>query len=263
LLGAVSRDLKLSDVGDLRIVGIEFVPGTCYRRVILEQRTLQKGLTVFLSPDQRFVTYDLRSIVATPSAETLEKVDRANQLLMSDPFIARGPTDAPVTIVEFGDYQCPYCKQFHDILNQLPPNTKDKFRLIYKNFPLPQHSWARDAAAFVTCAAEQSPQLFWLMHDFFFDQQAALTANSIQVQTTQFSATLPGLNINELLACRKLPETESRIDRDKVLGYELQVSGTPTIFINGVRFNAQLSVGSFDRAISEASRGGDKGESQN
>src|SRR5690606_2330355 len=104
-----------------------------------------------------------------------------------------GGKDAKVTIVEFSDFQCPFCAKGADVLNQLKKKYGNKIKVVFKNFPLPFHNHAEDAAVAGMCANEQGSNFFWKMHDQMFANQDALdseglknTAKKIGLKMDQF-----------------------------------------------------------------------------
>jgi len=145
----------------------------------------------------------------------------------------KGPKNAPITIVEFSDFQCPSCAKsqvpLKSLLNQFP----DSIQLQFHHFPLQMHPMAFDAAKFSECALRQNK--FWEFHDWLFGNQETWS-KSPDVMTLFFkSAKGLGLNLDQLAVCLSDPQVVSAIERDKQMGTGLQVSSTPTFFINGER----------------------------
>jgi protein-disulfide isomerase len=91
---------------------------------------------------------------------------------------SKGNATAPVTIVEFSDFQCPYCKKLAETMNQLSPDERAKVRVVFHHLPLPMHAWARTAAEAAGCAQLQGPEVFWGMHDQLFANQDKLDQES-------------------------------------------------------------------------------------
>jgi thiol-disulfide isomerase/thioredoxin len=126
----------------------KIVPGTCFWQLTFEGKSSLRTwqLTMYLSPDQRFLTSDLFDVEVDP----LEEERRKNDVLMSDleqnKGASIGPANAPVAIVEFSDFQCPYCRRFAQMLEQIVAEQKSEVRVIFHHFPLASHSWARVAA---------------------------------------------------------------------------------------------------------------------
>jgi protein-disulfide isomerase len=145
-----------------------------------------------------------------------------------------GPANAPVTLVEFSDFECPVCKGLHDALRGLLPNYP-QVRVVFKDFPLEQiHPWARTAALAGRCAYQQSPAAFWKMYDFIYDGQALISAENAWGKMTDFAGQ-SGLNPDAFKACMASPEAGAAVDASRENGIQLEVGSTPTIFVNGRR----------------------------
>jgi len=137
-----------------------------------------------------------------------------------------GGKDAPVTIVEFSDFQCPYCRSAEPVLKQVRAKYGDKVKLIYMDFPLGMHVHAMDAAVAGRCAAEQNK--FWEFHDAMFSDQTKLDAAGLKA-----SAAKVGMDPAKFNACLDAKSGINGIKSDQAQGERLGVSGTPTFFVNG------------------------------
>ncbi|HZI51594.1 MAG TPA: thioredoxin domain-containing protein [Terriglobia bacterium] len=140
---------------------------------------------------------------------------------------SRGPAAAPVTIVEFADFECPFCGGFYPTLKLIEKNYADKVRLVYRQFPLTNmHPNAQKAAEASLCANEQSR--FWEYYDALFSDQSRLSVPALK-QTAQ---TL-GLNSAAFNTCLDSGKHAATIQKDRDEARKIGVSGTPTVFING------------------------------
>jgi protein-disulfide isomerase len=142
----------------------------------------------------------------------------------------RGNPDAPITVEEFGDYQCPPCGQLAQPLNQIEHDFRPKVRLIFSNYPLPLHQHARAAA----CAAEAAglQGKFWEMHDLIYRQQAVWSkAQDVQPLFTSYAGLL-GLDLERIKKDVQSEAVKARVDRDQKRGASIGVQNTPTIFLN-------------------------------
>lgn len=154
---------------------------------------------------------------------------------------ARGPKDAPVTIVEFGDLQCPVCKAAQPTLEALvaaEPNA----RFVFQNFPLEMHNWSAKGAAYADCVGQASNDAFWKFVAKTYETQSDITAATADEKLTAI-ATGVGMKGADIAACAAKPETKTRVDASIALGKSVDVTGTPTLFINGRRiasFDARL-----------------------
>jgi protein-disulfide isomerase len=150
----------------------------------------------------------------------------------------RGAKDAPVTIVEFGDLQCPACKAAQPSIEALyaaEPNV----RFVFQNFPLEMHNWAAKGAAYADCVGRASNDAFWKFLAKDYETQADITAENVDEKLNAIVDSV-GLKSAEIAACAAKPETKARVDASLALGRSVDVGGTPTLFINGRK------IGSFD-----------------
>jgi protein-disulfide isomerase len=141
----------------------------------------------------------------------------------------QGRDDAPLTLVEYGDYQCPYCGAAYPVVKRLQKTLGNKLRFVFRNFPLPQaHPYAVAAAE----AAETAALLgkFWPMHDMIYENQAELSPESLAAWAHQL-----GLTDDKLEKALKGPEIVKRLKEDRSSGIRSGVNGTPTFYINGKR----------------------------
>lgn len=145
----------------------------------------------------------------------------------ADGYPAKGPADAPVTIVEFADFQCPYCKQILGPLEEVMKNYGDRVRLVYRQFPIAAlHSEAEKAAEASLCAAEQGK--FWELHDAMFGDPRVL-----QVPNLKKMARSLGVEGAKFDSCLDSGKYQGEVARDLETGRSLGVDGTPALFING------------------------------
>lgn len=139
----------------------------------------------------------------------------------------RGPQDAPVTIVEFSDYQCPFCARSEPLIKDVMKEYPDKVRFVYKNLPLVSiHSNAMGAAQAAVAAGKQGK--YWEMHDLLFANQRALQPDKLKEYAQQL-----GLDLDKFEADMSSNEVRSDIREDMALSRKVGVRGTPTIFVNG------------------------------
>jgi len=178
---------------------------------------------LYVTPDgKNVVVGDMIPFGANPYAET-------NATLLKD-------TSAPVTIVEFSDLQCPYCKSAQPIIDKLleeKPNT----RLVFQHFPLPMHIWAMKAAAYGQCVADQNPAAFWKFVQGVYDAQESVNEGNVDEKLTAI-ATAAGADGARAAACSAQPNTLAQVQVSIDLGKSVGVGGTPTVFINGRKISA-------------------------
>jgi protein-disulfide isomerase len=159
---------------------------------------------------------------------------------------AEGPWDAPLTLVEYGDYQCPYCRAAYPVVKDLQKTLGKKLRFVFRNFPLTQaHPYALIAAEAAEAAALQVK--FWEMHDLLFEQQALLKPEIIPSWANRI-----GLNVEQFGNDIKKDVVEKRIQEDRRSGIRSGVNGTPTFFINGMRYDGPPDYNSLLAALESA-----------
>jgi len=149
---------------------------------------------------------------------------------------SHGAADAPVTVVEFSDLQCPHCKEAQPVLDRLMTEDKNA-RVVFQSFPLPMHDWAAKAAAYADCVGRSSNDAFWKFIQSVYGAQADITAANADEKLTGF-ADAAGVKGADIAACAVKPETTSRVEHSEALGKSLEVNSTPTIFINGRKLGA-------------------------
>lgn len=170
----------------------------------------------------------------------------------------RGNPDAPVTIVEFSDFQCPYCARAFNTMEQVLENNPDNVRLIYVQYPLPNHQWARPASMASLCAAQQDDEAFWVLHDNYFENQRSMTPGNV-VERSREWLTGTGVNLDQWSTCMQDTGAESHqraraeLDKGMQVAGELGVTGTPAFFINGSFLNGAQPAEVFQAYIDQAS----------
>jgi protein-disulfide isomerase len=164
----------------------------------------------------------------------------------ADGFPSKGPADAPVTIVEFSDFQCSFCARVVPTLNRVLETYGDKVRLVYRNFPLTgMHTHAQKAAEASLCAREQGK--FWEMHDLVFANQHQLSDADLYRFAEQI-----GLNLAKFKASYEAKRGEKLVDADRSHGEKIGIQGTPAVYVNGRLYNELLFGGSLTGWIDDA-----------
>jgi len=155
----------------------------------------------------------------------------------------QGPASAPVTLVEYGDYQCPYCGQAYPIVKRLQSEMGDKLRFVFRNFPLTQvHEHAEHAAEAAEAAAAQGK--FWEMHDALYENQKNLSDDHI-VQL----ASKVGIDAKQVTDALGAHTYRQKVREDFIGGVHSGVNGTPSFFINGVRHDESYDYETLRAAI--------------
>jgi protein-disulfide isomerase len=159
------------------------------------------------------------------------------------PNAARGPEGAPVTIVEFADYQCPYCGRGYENMKAVVQKYPDKVKWYFRDFPLSFHQQAMSYATAATCAGKQGK--FWEMHDSLLDNQKTMEAKG----GPEGLATELGLDVNAFKACLEDKEVAASIMADMTDAQAVGVTGTPAYFINGIMVSGAQPVENFSAII--------------
>lgn len=148
-----------------------------------------------------------------------------------------GPDNASVTVVEFGDFECPNCKEEAKTLrDNVPARYPTQVRVVFKDFPLEQiHPWAKQAAIAGRCIFHQNASVFWKYHDWIYEHQAEINYDNLKNQVMDFAKTAPDLDSIQLGRCIDTKATEAEVDASEAEGKALHVDATPTVFIDGRR----------------------------
>lgn len=155
----------------------------------------------------------------------------------------QGNPDAPVTIVEFADFQCPYCRNTESTLKEIMQKYKGKVRLGFRDFPLSEiHSHAEQAAEAARCAGDQGK--FWEYHNLLYTNQTKLDQPGLMEE-----ARTTGLDIQRFSACLASKRFQTQIESDVQSGTIAGVSGTPAFYINGIFLNGAQPLSEFEKII--------------
>jgi protein-disulfide isomerase len=176
-----------------------------------------------------------KAIIGQYIDTTTEAWGRTNMGSVSlDDRPSQGPANAPVTIVEFADFECPFCAHAFSVIETLVNTTyKGKVKVIFKAYPLNVHPWAMKAAEAAECARMQNPDAFWDFARYFYTNQGSIDAKNIQDNVDKLAKS-QRLDGPSLKACMDSPQTEARIKQDQTDGNSIRVSSTPTFFVNGI-----------------------------
>jgi protein-disulfide isomerase len=156
-----------------------------------------------------------------------------------------GPATALVTLVEYGDYQCPSCGDTFPLVQKLQKHFGDKLRFVFRNFPLPMHPYAEHAAEAAEFAAAH--EKFWPMHDLLYKHQANLSDEHLLKLAAQL-----GLPTHELTKVLTAGTYKSRVQEDLESGEKSGVTGTPMFYINGKLYEEDYDFNTIVEAITAA-----------
>jgi protein-disulfide isomerase len=204
--------------------------GQAIKSYLVQQRTL--------AARQRYMD-GLRAKMATrimldPPRQVIAKADRPT----------KGPEKAPIEMIEFSDFQCPYCETAFPTVNQVLTTYGDRIHFTYRHYPLAIHPRARPAAEASQCAAEQGK--FWPFHDKLFGDQSRLSDEDFKRDAAQL-----GMDTAQFNACVDSRKYKAEIDADIRAGDEAGVSGTPAFYINGRMLSGAQPFEAFKSLIDE------------
>jgi protein-disulfide isomerase len=204
------------------------VAGLLETDVVVKIGESNENAKFYVSKDGKYlVRGEIADLTRDPLADNRAKIDFKNA-----PSI--GNVNAPVTLVEYSDFECPVCRNLHDVMRDMLPKYP-QVRVVFKDFPLDSiHPWARTAALAGRCAYQQNPAAFWKMYDAIYDGQEIISASNAYSKMTDFAGQA-GLNAEAFKSCMAGPEAAAAIDASRANGVQLDVNSTPTIFVNGRR----------------------------
>jgi protein-disulfide isomerase len=204
------------------------VPGLAEVSVVLASPQGQQLSRFFVTADgAHALTGDIIPFGAQPFAPARKALEKG----ITGP--TRGPKDAPATVVEFGDLQCPACKAAQPAIEALMA-AEPNVRLVFQNFPLEMHNWAAKGAAYADCVGRASNEAFWKFVSKTYETQADITAENADEKLTAI-ADGAGVKGADIAACAAAPDTKARVDASVAFGKSMEVTSTPTLFINGRR----------------------------
>jgi protein-disulfide isomerase len=187
-----------------------------------------------------------------PYADTMKKIDVAGRPV-------RGNPDAKVTIVNYDDFECPFCSRMHStLMSEILPQYGDKIRIIYKDYPLSMHPWAVHAANDANCLAKESGKGYWEFADYVHANQHAISGAQKNVQQsfgeldriTLDIGKKNGTDANRLQACVKA-QADGAVKSSMAEGDSVGVNATPTMFVNGERLEGALDTDQVRAALDQ------------
>ena len=212
-----AQEVKVSGLKDSAVKG-------------LKEGSLQVGgrnVPFVVSADGRYAVFAaLEDVTSDPSKAVMEKIS-----LKGEPF--KGGANAKVTIVEYSDFQCPFCSRgYATIENEVLKTYGDKVKFYYKNFPLAFHKWAEAGAIGTECAKDQKVDAYWKLYAAMFEQQQQITPENLKEKSL---AAIEGTGIDKKKweECYDGKKTADRVKAQMAEGQSVGVSGTPGFIING------------------------------
>lgn len=202
-------------------------------------------------PIRTYLTQQRMEVVREQFLDTLRAktavrvtLEPPRQQIATDNSPSRGPAGAPIELVEFSDFQCPFCLRANPTVRQVLDTYGDRIRFVYRHYPLPSHPNARPAAEAAECAAEQGK--FWPYHDKLFASQSKLADADLKQDAAEL-----GLDTAKFDACVDSHKYRKQIEADVQAGQEAGVDGTPAFFINGRLISGAQPYDVFKKVIDE------------
>jgi protein-disulfide isomerase len=195
------------------------------------------------------IRYTKLDLTKDPYAETMKEITIADRPV-------RGNPDAKVTVVNFDDFECPFCARMHTtLMTEILPEYKDKIKIVYKDFPLLQiHPWAQRAANDSNCLAMQSPAGYWELADYLHANQRSINPSQKDNSSAEIDQKAldfgkqNGADLTRLQACIKT-QSDAVVKASMAEGDKVGVSATPTVFINGERLEGALDADEIRAAL--------------
>jgi len=205
------------------------VEGLLETTIDLTMADNKQAVKFYVSKDGKFLFRgEMSDMTKDPLAESRAQIQMKGAPSLGEP-------TAAVTLVEYSDFECPVCRSLHDTLRGLLPNYAGKVRVVFKDFPLEQlHPWARTAAIAGRCAYQQDPKAFWKMYDLIYDNQEIISAANAWTKMLDYAGQ-SGLDGDTFKGCMASPEAGEAVNASQANGKLLEVSSTPTVFVNGRR----------------------------
>ena len=206
-----------------------------------------------LRPDSPLLFAFQNAPLPKPEPENADKRRSLMRLLTEGNLPTLGPRSAPVTMVIFSDFECPYCRKLVDILDQqiLPVQT-GRIQVVYRNFPLSSHPWALVAAEEAGCAALQGNGQFWALHNKIFADQKTINKDNAKSRVLELAKSIPGINFEAFQTCVEKQAALKNVLRDVSMGNMASIYATPTLFVNGWRLDGVGSASELKEVVAYA-----------
>jgi protein-disulfide isomerase len=212
------------------------LPGFKDVRIRISQGPQFQDLLLYVSNDgKKIVQGNFYDVTTNPFKPELDKLKTQYQP-------ALGTAGAPVVIVTFSDLQCPHCKTEAMMLREnLIKNYPKDVRFYFKDFPLEGlHPWAKAAAMAGRCVYQQNADAFWDYHDFVFSKQESLTPETLKDSILTWAKDNKSLDAVKLGVCIDSKSTQAEVEKEMEEGRSLDITGTPTLFVNGRRISQTI-----------------------
>jgi protein-disulfide isomerase len=227
------------------------VPGFDVGELTFSREGMKQSETLYVSKDRRFYlmgTDAFKDVSTNPDKERIQKLSFEGRPI-------RGNSKATVTLIEFTDFQCPYCSMgFHILRDKMMKDFPTQVKWVYKSFPLKSiHPWAEGAAIAAECVREQGVAPFWKMHDELFEEQRSINAKNADEKFAAIAKS-SGADPAKFQTCYDSRATAGLVSKDEAEGDAIGLRSTPSFLING-HLIAGADYDSIKRIIEESLKG--------
>lgn len=238
----VGGEIKITDKDFKKFVADKHIPESQINPQIKER------ITAYLqsSKKQDMVQEHIAKLTKSNPVEVYFKKPKMDIKVDVGQSPATGGDNATVTMIEFSDFQCPFCSRAAETVNQVKKKYGNKIKIAFKHFPLPMHREARPASEASMCVNEQGSDKFWKFHDSAFKHQDKLDAASLEKYAKE-----SGADVKKYTECMSAKKYADFVQKDMEYGEKLGVKSTPTFFINGQLVSGAVPIESFSEIIDE------------
>lgn len=242
------------DPSTILVSSLGEVSNSCFWKLRFETREPKRSLVLYLAPDGKHLVSTLYDLHIDPLREEQQERILLNEDLSAGSSAEMGPSSAKITIVEFSDFECPYCKKLASSLGSLKQASRygSDVRIIFKNFPLPMHEWALAAAKSGYCLNKVDKELFWQFHDYVFANQESMSEQIVRTKAIEYLETTHRIATNVFLTCVDSSDAQTVIQADIATGKSQGVNATPTLFINGQKIEGAIDLEELKKYVSAA-----------
>jgi protein-disulfide isomerase len=253
----VARTITLVPLKDIQVAELDAPDSGGLRKVVVKVLSGDAPVakTFYLTANNREILEGtLETLEADPWKEMRGKLEP-----MVEHAPSKGPVDSAVSLVEFSDFECPFCSRLNIAIEELQKQYPSQVRWIFLNYPLfAIHPWARAGAIAGVCVAEQSSSKFWMFEPVVYEHQQEIKPDTAPEQLRRF-ALEAGAAAGAYDACMQSQEAAKRVNASIAAGQALGVSGTPTLFINGRRVVGGVSLDALEAAVANELELGHRG----
>jgi len=215
----------------------------------------RQQVPLFVSTDGKYMILGTPGLGTDILDSTIDPHKEAMDIISLDNVPTKGTEGAQVTVVEYSDFQCPFCQKGKEMLPEILKEYDGKVSISYKQYPLPNHNWAMKASIASLCAYEQGNDKFWAFHDKVFDNQKKIKLESADETFNGYAKEI-GLNTTKFDKCVASDEMAARVKAEMAEAQAIGVNSTPTFVVNGMKVpgaNPEGVKSAIDLKLSEGS----------